>query len=266
MRAMNRRITDCFARLDGTPAFVAYMMAGDPGIAESAELLAALPGAGVDIIELGVPFTDPAADGPTIAESGLRSLEAGTTLDDVLGMVQKFRESDEATPVILMGYANPFHRRGFGKVAEMMANAGVDGAILVDIPPEEDSEVREAFGCHGLALIRLATPTTDAARLPTVVRGTDGFVYYVSMTGVTGSRDADASADLTSRVEAVRTASGLPVVVGFGIKTPEAAAEMAGVADGVVVGSAIVAEHHAKGREAALKLASDLAEAVHSKG
>ena len=258
------RLRSTFARLDGTPAFVAYLMGGDPDVGASLELMRGLPGAGVDIIELGVPFTDPAADGPTIAEAGLRSLAAGTTLDSILGMVRDFRETDADTPIILMGYANPFHRRGWGEVVASMAEAGADGAIIVDLPPEEDGELREAFDAKGLSLIRLATPTTDAARLPEVVRGTSGFVYYVSMTGVTGSAAAEAGG-LEDRVSAVREASGLPVVVGFGIRTPDAAADVARVADGVVVGSAIVAEMHGKGRDAALELAKSLADATHAR-
>ena len=258
------RLQTTFARLDGTPAFVAYLMGGDPDVEASLELMRGLPGAGVDIIELGVPFTDPAADGPTIAEAGLRSLAAKTTLDDILGMVRDFRETDTETPIILMGYANPFHRRGWSAIAGRMAEAGADGAIIVDLPPEEDADLRAAFDAHTLSLIRLATPTTDAARLPEVVRGTSGFVYYVSMTGVTGSAAAEAGG-LEDRVAAVRKASGLPVVVGFGIRTPEAAADMAGLADGVVVGSAIVAEMHAHGRDAALALAKSLADATHSR-
>ena len=259
---MTQRLRSTFDRLDGTPAFVAYLMGGDPDVAESLSLMKGLPGAGVDIIELGMPFTDPAADGPTIEEAGLRSLAFGTTLGDVLSVVRSFRAGDTDTPIILMGYANPVHHRGYATFAADMAEAGADGAIIVDLPPEEDAGLREAFAKHDLALIRLATPTTDAARLPAVVEGTRGFVYYVSMTGITGSKEAEAEG-LSARVDAVRAASGLPVVVGFGIKTPERAAEIAGLADGVVVGSAIVAERHRNGTEAALELARSLARAVH---
>jgi len=258
---MTARLDSTFANSD-TPAFVAYLMGGDPDIAASLDLMKRLPDAGVDIIELGMPFTDPAADGPTIEDAGLRSLKAGTTLDDILGMVRSFREGDSTTPVILMGYANPVHHRGYSTFAGDMASAGADGAIIVDLPPEEDGELRSAFETHGLALIRLATPTTDAARLPDVVRGTKGFVYYVSMTGITGSTEVESSG-LSDRVSAVQDASGLPVVVGFGIKTPERAAEIATIADGVVVGSAIVAEMHASGVDAAVTLAKCLADATH---
>ena len=256
------RIADTFDRLGETPAFVAYLMGGDPDVAGSLELMRGMPGAGVDIIELGMPFTDPAADGPTIEEAGLRSLKAGTVLEDILGMVRDFRTGDAHTPVILMGYANPVHHRGYARFAADMAEAGADGAIIVDLPPEEDGELRAAFEAHGLALIRLATPTTDAARLPRVLSGTRGFVYYVSMTGITGSAEAEA-AGLSERVAAVRQTSGLPVVVGFGIKTPARAAEIAALADGVVVGSAIVAEHHGGGLGAALDLTRALADGVH---
>jgi len=257
------RLDKTFTRLGERTAFVAYLMGGDPDIDGSFALMSGLPGAGVDIIELGMPFTDPAADGPTIEDAGLRSLAAGTTLDDILGMVRRFRTSDCETPIILMGYANPVHHRGYARFAKDMAKAGADGAILVDLPPEEDGELRAAFEEHALALIRLATPTTDTQRLPQVVAGTRGFVYYVSMTGITGSAEASATG-LSEQVEAVRSAANLPVVVGFGIKTPERAAEIAAIADGVVVGSAIVAEAHAKGVEAALELTRKLAEATHS--
>lgn len=262
MTRSSARIASTFARLGDRPAFVAYLMGGDPGVGESLAFMRGLAESGVDIIELGMPFTDPAADGPTIEAAGLRSLAAGTTLDDILQMVRDFRKENAHTPVILMGYANPAHHRGYAAFAADMADVGADGAIIVDLPPEEDSELRAAMDARGLALIRLATPTTDAARLPDVVRGTRGFVYYVSMTGITGSAEAEA-AGLGERVKAVRAASGLPVVVGFGIKTPARAAEIAALADGVVVGSALVAEHHANGLPAALALTRRLAEAVH---
>ena len=259
---MTARLDSAFADRSSA-AFVAYLMGGDPDVATSLELMKGLPGAGVDIIELGMPFTDPAADGPTIEDAGLRSLEAGTTLDAILGMVRSFREDNATTPVILMGYANPVHHRGYTAFARDMADAGADGAIIVDLPPEEDGELRTAFETHDLALIRLATPTTDAARLSDVVRGTKGFVYYVSMTGITGSAEAETEG-LSAQVDAVRTASALPVVVGFGIKTPARAAEIARIADGVVVGSAIVAEMAENGVDAALDLTKSLADATHS--
>jgi len=181
---MTDRITQTFAALKdaGSTAFVGYMMGGDPDRAASQALLNALPDAGVDIIELGMPFTDPAADGPTIEDAGLRSLKAGTTLPIILEMAAEFRKSNSDTPLIIMGYCNPVHHMGYAAFAKRAKAAGIDGAIIVDLPPEEDSELRAAFDTHELALIRLATPTTDAARLPKVVAGTKGFVYYVSMT------------------------------------------------------------------------------------
>lgn len=262
---MTIRIDTTFARLkaDNQAAFVAYMMGGDPDRATSQNLLMQLPEAGVDIIELGVPFTDPMADGPVIEEAGIRARESGTTLTTVLDMATEFRKINTTTPIILMGYCNPIHHMGYANFAQAAQQAGVDGAIIVDLPPEEDLELRTAFETHDLALIRLATPTTDAARLPAVVNGTKGFVYYVSMTGITGAALSQDNA-IKDQVEAVRTASDLPVVVGFGVKTPERAKAIAQQADGVVVGTAIVKEAHEKGIEAALTLVKSLADATHS--
>lgn len=261
---MTERIDQTFATLNAanSTAFVAYMMGGDPDRKSSQALLNALPGAGVDIIELGMPFTDPAADGPTIEEAGLRSLAAGTTLASVLEMATEFRKTNDNTPIIVMGYCNPVHHMGYTNFAKAAKNAGVDGAIIVDLPPEEDGELRAAFETHDLALIRLATPTTDAARLPKVVAGTKGFVYYVSMTGITGAALA-TNHTIKDQVTKVREASNLPVVVGFGVKTPERAKEIANDADGVVVGSAIVQEMHENGLDATLALVKSLADATH---
>lgn len=240
------------------------MMGGDPDRASSQKLLSALPDAGVDIIELGVPFTDPMADGPTIEEAGIRARQGGATLSSVLEMAAEFRKTNSTTPIILMGYYNPIHHMGDAAFAKAAAEAGVDGAIIVDVPPEEDGPLQEAFAPHDLALIRLATPTTDAARLPQVIRGTKGFVYYVSMTGVTGAGLAENSSnDISSQVAAVKDASNLPVVVGFGVKTPVRAAEIAKYADGVVVGSAIVKSFHESGHETTIELVKSLADAVH---
>ena len=262
---MTRRIDQTFASLKaaGSTAFVAYIMGGDPDRAASQAVLNALPENGVDIIELGMPFTDPAADGPTIEEAGLRSLAAGTTLTTILDMATEFRKNNTATPIIIMGYCNPVHHMGYAKFAKAAKEAGIDGAIIVDLPPEEDSELREAFTVHDLALIRLATPTTDETRLPRIVAGTKGFVYYVSMTGITGASFAQAGS-VKDQVAKVREASGLPVVVGFGVKTPKRAAEVAKDADGVVVGSAIVKELHENGPKAALALVKSLADTTHS--
>ena len=262
---MTQRIDQTFAdrKAKGQATFVAYIMGGDPDRATSQAMLNALPENGVDIIELGMPFTDPAADGPTIEEAGLRSLAAGTTLTTILEMAGEFRKGNDTTPIIIMGYCNPVHHMGYANFAAKAKAAGVDGAIIVDLPPEEDSELRAAFDEHDLALIRLATPTTDDARLPRVVAGTKGFVYYVSMTGITGAAFSQAGS-VTKQVAKVRKASGLPVVVGFGVKTPERAREIAKDADGVVVGSAIVKELHKNGPKAALALVKTLANATHS--
>ena len=261
---MTQRITQTFAALSAanSTAFVAYIMGGDPDRATSQAVLNALPENGVDVIELGMPFTDPAADGPTIEEAGLRSLAAGTTLTTILEMASEFRKTNDTTPIIIMGYCNPVHHMGYANFAKAAKEAGIDGAIIVDLPPEEDSELRSAFTEHDLALIRLATPTTDEARLPRVVEGTKGFVYYVSMTGITGAAFSQAGS-VTEQVAKVRQASGLPVVVGFGVKTPKRAAEVAKDADGVVVGSAIVKELHENGPKAALALVKSLADATH---
>ena len=262
---MTRRIDQTFAaqKSKGQAAFVAYMMAGDPDRAASQAFLNAMPEAGVDIIELGIPFTDPMADGPVIEDAGIRARKSGTTLTTVLEMATEFRKANDTTPIIVMGYANPLHHMGYAKFAAAAKAAGVDGAIIVDLPPEEDSELRAAFDVHDLALIRLATPTTDAERLPRVVAGTKGFVYYVSMTGITGASFAQAGS-VKDQVARVRDASNLPVVVGFGVKTPERAREVAKDADGVVVGTAIVKTLHEDGPDAALDLIRTLADAAHT--
>jgi tryptophan synthase alpha chain len=261
---MTHRITQTFAARASAnqAAFVAYMMAGDPDRARSQAFLNALPDAGVDIIELGIPFTDPMADGPVIEEAGIRARKSGTTLTSVLEMAKKFRQTNDTTPIIVMGYANPLHHMGYPEFAAAAKAAGVDGAIIVDLPPEEDAELRAAFEVHDLALIRLATPTTDAARLPKVVAGTKGFVYYVSMTGITGASFAQAGS-VKDQVARVREAANLPVVVGFGVKTPDRAAEVAHDADGVVVGTAIVKSLHENGADVTLELVRSLARATH---
>lgn len=262
---MTRRIDQTFAdrKSNGQAAFVAYMMAGDPDREISQKFLNDLPSAGVDIIELGIPFTDPMADGPVIEEAGIRARKSGTTLLSVLEMATEFRKTNDTTPIIVMGYANPLHHMGYDKFAAAAKAAGVDGAIIVDLPPEEDSDLRAAFEVHDLALIRLATPTTDTERLPKVVAGTKGFVYYVSMTGITGASFAQAGS-VTEQVARVRAAADLPVVVGFGVKTPERAREVAKDADGVVVGTAIVKTLHEDGPDAALELIRSLADATHN--
>jgi tryptophan synthase alpha chain len=235
------RIDDTFARLKaaGKKAFVAYIMAGDRDEATSLAVMQGLPGAGVDIIELGMPFTDPMADGPTIQAAGQRALEKGMTMDRVLAMVRAFRAGDDKTPIVLMGYYNPIYSRRVDRFLADAKAAGIDGLIVVDLPPEEDDELCIPAQKAGLNFIRLATPTTDDKRLPKVLQNTSGFVYYVSITGITGAAAAQAT-DVGPEVARIKRSTGLPVIVGFGINTPEAAKTIASVADGCVVGSAIV--------------------------
>jgi tryptophan synthase alpha chain len=235
------RIDDCFARLRAArkKAFVAYIMAGDPDVATSLAVMQGMPAAGVDIIELGLPFTDPMADGPTIQLAGQRALDGGMTLDRTLQMVRDFRAADQTTPIVLMGYYNPIYSRGVDLFLVQAKEAGIDGLIIVDLPPEEDSELCLPAQAAGLNFIRLATPTTDAKRLPKVLTNTSGFVYYVSITGITGSAAAEA-ADVAPEVTRIKASTDLPIIVGFGINTPQAAEGIAAVADGCVVGSAIV--------------------------
>jgi tryptophan synthase alpha chain len=235
------RIEAKFAALaaEGRAGFIAYVMAGDPDAATALTIMRGLPAAGADLIELGMPFSDPMAEGPTIQFASQRALAAGMTISGTLETVRAFREGDDTTPVILMGYLNPVLNRGFDAFARDAAAAGVDGLIIVDCPPEESDPLADALDAAGISLIRLAAPTTDDKRLPAVVRRTSGLVYYVSVAGVTGVKEADADA-VAPAVARVKAASGLPVAVGFGIKTPERAAEVARVADAAVVGSALV--------------------------
>ena len=260
------RIDDTFARLkaDGKKAFVSYIMAGDPNVATAQAVMNGLPAAGVDIIELGLPFTDPMADGPTIQLAGQRALEGGMTVDQTLQMVRDFRKLDNKTPIVLMGYYNPIYSRGVDRFLSQANEAGIDGLIVVDLPPEEDAELCIPAQKAGLNFIRLATPTTDAKRLPKVLQNTSGFVYYVSVTGITGAAAAQAG-DVGPEVARIKRSTDLPVIVGFGINTPEAARTIAGVADGCVVGSAIVKEIGA-GKSAAevLDFVAALAKGAHS--
>ncbi len=237
------RIDARFAALkaEDRAAFVAYVMAGDPDAATALEILKGLPAAGADVIELGFPFSDPMAEGPPIQRAAQRALKGGMTLRGTLELVRAFRETDQTTPLILMGYLNPVLIFGYEAFAAAAAEAGVDGLIIVDCPPEEADPLADALEAAQVSLIRLATPTTDDKRLPMVLKRTSGFVYYVSVAGVTGVKEADADA-VAPAVARIRTASGLPVAVGFGIKTPERAAAIARVADAAVVGSALVEE------------------------
>jgi tryptophan synthase alpha chain len=245
-------------------AFVAFVMAGDPDPETALAVLKGLPSAGVDLVELGMPFTDPMADGPAIQRAGQRALEGGQTMDRTLAMVRAFREADPETPVVLMGYYNPIYSRGVDRFLTDAKAAGVDGLIVVDLPPEEDAELCLPAQAAGIDFVRLATPTTDDRRLPRVLVNTSGFVYYVSITGITGSGAADAGA-VGPEVARIKAATPLPVCVGFGIKTPEAAAGIAAVADGAVVGSAIVERIGAgESVEQVLGFVRSLAEAAHA--
>ena len=238
---MTTRIDARFAALkaEGRAAFVTFLMAGDPDLNTSLKLIKALPAAGADIIEIGMPFTDPMADGPVIQAAGLRALKAGTTLRKTLTLIREFRDGDNVTPIVLMGYYNPIYIYGVDKFLMDAKVAGVDGLIIVDLPPEEDAELCLPAMKAGLNFIRLATPTTDDKRLPAVLANTSGFVYYVSVTGITGAASADASVVGTA-VARIKRYTDLPVCVGFGIRTPQAAHDIAQHANGAVVGSALV--------------------------
>lgn len=235
------RIDRRFAALkaEGRPALVTFMTAGDPDPATTLALLKALPAAGADVIELGMPFSDPMADGPAIQAAGLRALKGGQTMAKTLDLVREFRRSDDTTPIVLMGYYNPIYVRGSESFVAEAKDAGVDGLIIVDLPPEADDELCLPALAAGLNFIRLATPTTDDKRLPTVLSNTSGFVYYVSINGITGSAAPDTSR-VAESVARIKRHTHLPVSVGFGVKTAEQAAAIGAHADGVVVGSAIV--------------------------
>ena len=265
---MTTRIDARFAQLakEGRSAFVTYVMAGDPDPKTSLDIIKALPKAGADVIELGIPFTDPMADGPSIQAAGLRALKAGMTLKKTLELVRAFRQDDKATPLVLMGYYNPIYIYGVDKFLADAKSAGVDGLIIVDLPPEEDTELCVPALKAGLNFIRLATPTTDDRRLPAVLANTSGFVYYVSITGITGSAAADSKV-VGDAVARIKRHTDLPVCVGFGIRTPEAARAIAERANGSVVGTALVdalrASLDAEGRATA-KTVSAVADLVAS--
>ena len=255
------RLASAFAK--GRPALVTFVTAGD---GDTAAILDALVAGGADVIELGMPFTDPMADGPAIQAANLRSLGKGTTTADVLAIAGAFRERHPEVPLVLMGYANPMVRRGAEWFAAQAKAAGVDGVICVDLAPEEDAELGPALRAAGVSPIRLATPTTDAARLPAVREGSSGFLYYVSVAGLTGKQQA-ALDSIESNVTRIKRSTDLPVAVGFGVRKPEQAAAIARVADGVVVGSALVelvGQHGVEAPEHLRRLTGSLAEAVHS--
>jgi len=235
------RIATRFAALkaEGRGALVTFLTGFDPDRATSLKILQGLPKAGADVIEIGVPFTDPMADGPSIQRAGLRGLKAGATLAGVLDLVREMRMTEKDTPVVLMGYYNPIMAYGVPRFCADAAAAGVDGLIIVDVPPEEADEIEPDAKAHGLDLIRLIAPTTDEARLPRVLAATSGFIYYVAITGITGTRSADY-ASLSPAITALKRHTDLPVAIGFGIRSPEQAATAASVADGAVVGTALV--------------------------
>jgi tryptophan synthase alpha chain len=235
------RLDETFARLkdEGRKALVTFVTAGDPDYATSLDLLRALPKAGADVVELGMPFSDPMADGPAIQASSLRALASGMTLNKTLEMVRTFRRENDRTPIVLMGYYNPIYIHGSEKFVEDAKAAGVDGLIVVDVPPEADDELCVPAMRGGLNFIRLATPTTDDRRLPAVLANTSGFVYYVSIAGITGTRAPDIAA-VKANVDRIKAKTRLPVCVGFGVKSPEQATAIGAFADGVVVGSALV--------------------------
>jgi len=265
------RIDKKFAALkaQGRAALVTFITAGDPDYDTSLEILLGLPEAGADIIELGMPFTDPMADGPAIQLASQRALKAGQTMAKTLDMVRRFRARDAETPIVLMGYYNPVYVYGNARFLADAKAAGVDGLIIVDLPPEEDAELCLPALEHEISFIRLATPTTDDARLPKVLRNASGFLYYVSITGVTGTRAPDARL-VEQSLKRIRRQTDLPIAVGFGVKTAAQAQRMAAFADGVVVGSALVsaiAEARANGADAAqavLKLTAELAQGVRA--
>jgi len=255
------RLSNAFSRPH--PALVCFLTAGD---GDTAANLDALVAGGADVIELGMPFTDPMADGPAIQQANIRSLGKGTTTADVLRIATEFRQRHAQVPLVLMGYANPMIRRGPEWFAQAAKNAGVDGVICVDIPPEEDDALGPQLRAAGIAPIRLATPTTDDKRLPAVVEGSEGFLYYVAVAGITGMQQA-AIESIEANVSRIKAATDIPVAVGFGVRTPEQAGEIARVADGVVVGSALVelvAEHGTDAPAKLRELTASLAEAVHA--
>lgn len=263
---MTQRLDSRFAQLkrEKRAALITFSMAFDPDLKTAQVLLNSLPAAGADVIELGIPFSDPMADGPIIQEAGLRALRSGATLKGVLDMVRDFRKNDADTPIILMGYYNPIFSYGSERFAHDAVEAGVDGVIIVDLPPEEMGELQPAADKSDLALIRLVAPTTGDARLQSMLQEARGFAYYIAVAGITGQRSAELG-QLEQRVKHLKTIAHLPLAVGFGIKTPEQAAQIGRFADAVVVGSAIVASLHTRGVDDTLGLVRVLADALQSK-
>jgi tryptophan synthase alpha chain len=262
------RLSETFARLkkEGRAAFVPFITAGDPDMETSFAILQQLPACGADVIELGMPFTDPMADGPAVQASSVRALKAGATMAKVLKMVEKFRKADKTTPIVLMGYYNPIHAYGTARFARDVAAAGVDGLIVVDLPIEEDEVLRVPAKAQGVDLIRFVTPTTDEARLKRIAAEASGYLYYVSVAGVTGTK-AVPEDEVRDALMRVKAATDLPCTVGFGIRNVQQAAAIARVADGVVVGSAIVskvAENLNAGRERVITEVLELARALAS--
>ncbi len=268
MSRIAARFADLKAR--GRAAFVPFITAGDPDFETSRAILEALPGAGADVIELGMPFSDPMADGPAVQASSLRALKAGATMARTFELVRAFRQRDQKTPIVLMGYYNPVHARGADAFVREAASAGVDGLIIVDLPPEEDGVLLKPAHAAGIDIIRLVTPTTHDARLVKVLLGASGYLYYVSIAGVTGTKSFAAD-QVKAALTRIRKASDLPVAVGFGIRTPAQAAQIAGIADAAVVGSAIVsviAENQDAGKTrtvaAVTELCRALADSIHA--
>ncbi|MEE2774886.1 MAG: tryptophan synthase subunit alpha [Pseudomonadota bacterium] len=260
------RIAETFKNLSdkNRKAFIAYIMAGDPNLPFSLEIMKELPKSGVDILEIGIPFTDPMADGPSIQLAGQRALSSGTTLIQIFDMISKFRKYDKITPVILMGYFNPIASMGAEMFINRCLETGVDGLIVVDLPPEEDAELCIPALEKGINFIRLATPTSNNKRLQNILNNTSGFLYYVSITGVTGAAEANRKS-VAKEVERIKKNTTIPVCVGFGVKTPKTAKEIASVADGVVVGSAIVDKiGSGSSLSEIVNFCKDLAEATHS--
>jgi tryptophan synthase alpha chain len=268
------RIAARFSELkkEGRAAFVPFITGGDPDTETSFAILSKLPAAGADVIEIGIPFSDPMADGPTNQASYLRALEAGMTLSKLVEMVRRFRKQDQKTPIVLMGAYNPIHAYGTARFMKDAAEVGIDGLLMVDVPAEEDEVLRTPASGHGIDIIRFLAPTTDDTRLPSVVNGASGYLYYASIAGITGTASF-AQSEVDAALTRIRRATGLPIVVGFGIRTPEQAAGVARFADGAVVGSAIVAKiesHAAKGTKRAemvndvIEFCASLAKSVHA--